>query len=574
MKKRKLIILLVSLFSLIAIVGCGSGDSETVKTPPIEDEDEFSVPDEFQTPITPPFSTVKLNAYEGENYIFDNDVTNENGSVCYEIFVRSFYDSDGDSIGDFNGITLKLPYLQELGIKTLWLMPIMPSPSYHGYDVIDYYDVNPEYGTMEDFEHLLSESKKYNIDIMIDIVFNHSSTKNPWFTQSYEDYINGNDSEDSKADWYCWTNKYQTGYSIYTGSKGIYYESRFDHSMPDLNTKNEAVRAEMIKILKYWCEKGVDGFRFDAVKYFDYSNTSYNVEFMTMLHDEVVKDYPNTYFVGECWDTINVINDYYKSTFESFFAFGSSLDANGDATILGQVKTLNKANSFASMIEQREKIMKLNNPNAYSSYFLANHDMDRASKSLTGENAKLAASLLMLLPGTPYMYYGEEICIQGVRKTAPDDASDARRRLAMIWSKDDKTGECGFPEPHRTDLIANNPQVELGVLDQMATDYSVWNHYKKAIQIRNKYPFIKNSVFVNLTPEIVTNYDNVLAYKLVYGDQWIVVIHNFENINAEVDVTKLGVSRIADEISVAKLTPELNGNILKIGKMSTVVLVG
>ena len=523
-----------------------------------------------QTP-PPLFETVQLKAYEEENYKFDSSVTNANGSVCYEIFVRSFYDTNNDGIGDFNGVTAKLPYLKDLGVKTLWLMPIMPSPSYHGYDVADYYDVNPDYGTMSDFDNLLAEAKKYNIDIMIDIVFNHSSTQNPWFKQSYEDYVSNNTSLDSKADWYCWIDHYQTGYSIYTGSKGIYYESRFDHSMPDLNTQNEAVRAEMLKILKYWVEKGVDGFRFDAVKYFDFNNTKYNVEFMTYLHDEIVKDYPGIYFVGECWDGITVINDYYKSTFESFFTFGSSLDGNGDASIVGQVKTLTSANSFASTIENRERIMKENNPNAYSSYFLSNHDMDRASNSLTNENAKLAASLYLLLPGTPYMYYGEEIELMGKRKTAPEDASDARRRLPMIWSMTDKNGECGFPEPHRVDLMTNE-QVKLGVAEQMDKNYSLWNHYKKVIEIRNKYPFIKNSVFTNMTKQIDTKLDNILAYELSYGDESIIVIHNFENANASVDLSKIGVSSILDEVSVSRQYPELSNNILKIGKWSTVIL--
>lgn len=523
-----------------------------------------------QTP-PPLFETVQLKAYEEENYKFDSSVTNANGSVCYEIFVRSFYDTNNDGIGDFNGVTAKLPYLKELGVKTLWLMPIMPSPSYHGYDVADYYGVNPDYGTMSDFDNLLAEAKKHNIDIMIDIVFNHSSTQNPWFRQSYEDYINNNTSLDSKADWYCWIDHYQTGYSIYSGSKGIYYESRFDHSMPDLNTQNEAVRAEMLKILKYWVEKGVDGFRFDAVKYFDFNNTKYNVEFMTYLHDEIVKDYPGIYFVGECWDGITVINEYYKSTFESFFTFGSSLDGNGDASIVGQVKTLTSANSFASTIENRERIMKENNPNAYSSYFLSNHDMDRASNSLTNENAKLAASLYLLLPGTPYMYYGEEIELMGKRKTAPEDASDARRRLPMIWSMTDKNGECGFPEPHRTDLM-NNEQVKLGVAEQMDKNFSLWNHYKKVIEIRNKYPFIKNSVFTNMTKQIDTKLDNILAYELSYGDESIIVIHNFENANASVDLSKIGVSSILDEVSVSRQYPELSNNVLKIGKWSTVIL--
>ena len=523
-----------------------------------------------QTP-PPLFETVQLKAYEEENYKFDSSVTNANGSVCYEIFVRSFYDTNNDGIGDFNGVTAKLPYLKDLGVKTLWLMPIMPSPSYHGYDVADYYGVNPDYGTMSDFDNLLAEAKKYNIDIMIDIVFNHSSTQNPWFRQSYEDYVSNNTSLDSKADWYCWIDHYQTGYSIYTGSKGIYYESRFDHSMPDLNTQNEAVRAEMLKILKYWVEKGVDGFRFDAVKYFDFNNTKYNVEFMTYLHDEIVKDYPGIYFVGECWDGITVINDYYKSTFESFFTFGSSLDGNGDASIVGQVKTLTSANSFASTIENRERIMKENNPNAYSSYFLSNHDMDRASNSLTNENAKLAASLYLLLPGTPYMYYGEEIELMGKRKTAPEDASDARRRLPMIWSMTDKNGECGFPEPHRVDLMTNE-QVKLGVAEQIDKNYSLWNHYKKVIEIRNKYPFIKNSVFTNMTKQIDTKLDNILAYELSYGDESIIVIHNFENANASVDLSKIGVSSILDEVSVSRQYPELSNNILKIGKWSTVIL--
>ena len=564
MKKRKLILTLVSLFSLFAIFAC----EENVKTNNNSDFEDFE-----QAGQTPPplFETVQLKAYEEENYKFDSSVTNANGSVCYEIFVRSFYDTNNDGIGDFNGVTAKLPYLKDLGVKTLWLMPIMPSPSYHGYDVADYYGVNPDYGTMSDFDNLLAEAKKYNIDIMIDIVFNHSSTQNPWFKQSYEDYINNNTSLDSKADWYCWIDHYQTGYSIYSGSKGIYYESRFDHSMPDLNTQNEAVRAEMLKILKYWVEKGVDGFRFDAVKYFDFNNTKYNVEFMTYLHDEIVKDYPGIYFVGECWDGITVINDYYKSTFESFFTFGSSLDGNGDASIVGQVKTLTSANSFASTIENRERIMKENNPNAYSSYFLSNHDMDRASNSLTNENAKLAASLYLLLPGTPYMYYGEEIELMGKRKTAPEDASDARRRLPMIWSMTDKNGECGFPEPHRVDLMTNE-QVKLGVSEQMDKNYSLWNHYKKVIEIRNKYPFIKNSVFTNMTKQIDTKLDNILAYELSYGDESIIVIHNFENANASVDLSKIGVSSILDEVSVSRQYPELSNNILKIGKWSTVIL--
>ena len=197
--------------------------------------------------------------------------------------------------------------------------------------------------------------------------------------------------------------------------------------------------------------------------------------------------------------------------------------------------------------------------------------MDRSSKSFTGDNAKMAASLLMLLPGTPYMYYGEEIELMGIRQTSPEDASDARRRLPMIWSKTDKVGECKFPELNRPDLM-NNKQVEFGANDLLNEDYSLVNHYKKAIQIRNKYPFIKNSVFTNKTPDLNTKYSSVLAYELSYGEESIIVIHNFSLVNVELDVSKFKVSKIADEISVSRLVPELNGNTLKIGTMSTVVL--
>lgn len=561
MKKRKLISILFSLFSLCVVCSCteeGSGF-----------EDDFS---DFEEPSLPAVNTITLNEYKEDNYQFDMSVNNEFGSVAYEIFVRSFYDTDGDGIGDLNGVKAKLPYLKDLGVKTLWLMPIMPSPTYHGYDVTDYYAINPDYGTMDDFLGLIEEAEKNNIDIMIDIVFNHSSTKHPWFIKSYEDYVNNNTSPDSLADWYNWQNSYGTGYSIYSGSNGVYYESRFDYSMPDFNTSNEAVRQEMVNILKYWALKGVKGFRFDAVKYYQMNDTLYNVEFLSYLHDEVKKEFPDVYFVGECWDNIEVINSYYKSSFESFFNFPSSLDGRGDATILSQVKNLTSSNVFGNLIENRERLIKENNPNAYSSYFLSNHDMDRASKNLTNEHAKMAASLTYLMPGMPFMYYGEEIGLKGVRNTSPEDSSDVRRRLPMIWSSTDKIGECDFPEKTRPDLM-NNSQVSLGVEDLINTNYSLLNHYKKVIEIRNKYPFIKDSIFINKTEQLNTTYKNVLAYELSYNGSSIIIIHNFHSVNVEVDVKAFGNRVIADEISVSRLIPELSGDKLKLGKLSTVILV-
>ena len=558
MKKRKIIVILFSLFSLLSMVACNT-----------EAPDDF---DDFEEPSQTVINTINLNEYESDNYLFDNSISNENGSVSYEVFVRSFYDSNNDGIGDLNGVKAKLPYFKDLGIKTLWLMPIMPSPTYHGYDVTDYYDINSDYGTMADFEALTTEAEKYNIDIMIDIVFNHSSTSHPWFKQSYQDYIDNNSLADSKADWYCWSDTRKNQYYSYASNSSIFYEARFDYTMPDFNTKNEAVRSEMVNILNFWVSKGVKGFRFDAVKYYEYENVAYNTEFLTFIRDSVVNEHPGIYFVGECWDNIGIINNYYKSTFDSFFKFNASIEGRGDESLISQAKGLSSSMSFGAAIERQEKLMKENNPNGYSSYFISNHDMDRAAKSLEGNNAKIAASLTYLLPGTPFIYYGEEICMKGERKTSPDDASDVRRRLPMVWSSKDKTGECQFPEASRPDLNKNNTQVTLGATDAQATNYSVWNHYKKVIQIRNKYPFIKQSIFTNRTQDIVTNYDNVLAYELSYNDESIIIIHNFKGVNVEIDVSKLGITKIADEISVSKLTPELANNKLKLGRQSTVIL--
>ena len=205
-----------------------------------------------------------------------------------------------------------------------------------------------------------------------------------------------------------------------------------------------------------------------------------------------------------------------------------------------------------------------------SSSFLSNHDMDRASNSLTGYYAKLAASLTYLMPGTPYMYYGEEIMLMGKRNTTPDDLSDARRRLPMIWDSTNSDGQCGFPEPNRTDLMEYE-QVKDGVKQAMEEEYSVWNHYKKVINIRNKYPFIKNSIFTNLTSNINQEHDNVLAYKLSLGDEYIIVIHNFEKVNVEIDVS-LFATAIVDEASASRLIPELENGKLRLGSNSTVIL--
>lgn len=549
---------------LLAISACSTPSSSEEPSSSCNDMwCDVSEDDDDSSEYVPPI--VDMQVDNATSYPLEN-VSVENGSMSYEVFVRSFYDSDNDGIGDFKGLESKIPYLKSLGINNIWLMPINPSPTYHGYDVKDYYAVNPQFGTMNDFKDLLNTAHNNGMKIIIDMVLNHSSKQHPWLAESYEDAINGYTGEDSKADWYVWSEKGRTGYHSYGN---LHYEGQFDSSMPDLNYDSPTLKKELENVIKFWAgEVGVDGFRLDAVKYFYMNRTSKNVEVLTWIKQTGCSVNPDFYLVGECWDSIEIIENYYASECDSFFKFNSSLEGIGAETILGQVKRTMRSNSFGEAIEKREKTIKDKNPNAYYSYFLANHDMDRASTSFKDINAKMAASLLCLMPGTPYMYYGEEIGLKGIRKS--NDHSDARRRLSMVWSQEDKTGECDFPESNRQDLN-NNEQVELGVNDLENDGFSLLNHYKKAANVRNKYPFMKHGVFKNRCPDLNTLDEHVLAYEISYEGESIVIIHNFNDYNVEVDISDIG-NTIDSQINTGHYVPEINNGKLKLGMYSTVVI--
>lgn len=229
-------------------------------------------------------------------------------AIFYEIFVRSFYDSNGDGNGDFNGITAKLDTLNDgdpatdtdLGITAIWLMPIFPSPSYHGYDVTDYYAVNPQYGTMEDFNHLLRECHDRGIRVIIDLVLNHTSSQNPWFIQSNENM------QSAYRDWYVWSaeDPGPDAPGWWPGLTGFYY-AYFDAGMPDLNYHNPAVTEEVTRMLNFWLKEiGVDGFRIDAAKHlFEEGNKRENVPETYAWFEEFYRTYkainPQSYIVGE-----------------------------------------------------------------------------------------------------------------------------------------------------------------------------------------------------------------------------------------------------------------------------------
>ncbi len=217
-------------------------------------------------------------------------------AVFYEIFVRSYNDSNADGIGDFNGITQKLDYLQSLGVTAIWLMPIHPSPSYHGYDVLNYYAVNPQYGSLGDFKRLLSEAHSRGMRIIIDLVLNHTSSQHPWFVEA-------NSNPQSKyRDWYVWSETDQ-GNGWHAGKSG-YYFGLFSEVMPDLNYRNPEVTAQMEKMARFWLnEVGIDGFRLDAAKHLieengKTENTTATHEWLKGFYGAYKADKPEAYAVG------------------------------------------------------------------------------------------------------------------------------------------------------------------------------------------------------------------------------------------------------------------------------------
>ncbi|MDE6129671.1 MAG: glycosidase, partial [Lachnospiraceae bacterium] len=247
----------------------------------------------------------------------DVQVIDDNYRTWYEIFVYSFCDSDGDQIGDLQGVISKLDYIADLGFNGIWLMPIMPSDTYHKYDVKDYMSIDEAYGTMEDFDELAAECDKRGIKLIIDLVLNHTSSSHPWFVAAC-DYLKGlEEGEEASADecpyyeYYNFVKGDPSSNNWYqVGNTDYYYEGVFWSEMPDVNFECQALREEFEAIMKFWLDKGAGGFRLDAVKEFYSGATGRNVEVLTWVNDYVKSVKPDAYMVGEAWDGLSTYAQY------------------------------------------------------------------------------------------------------------------------------------------------------------------------------------------------------------------------------------------------------------------------
>ncbi len=447
-------------------------------------------------------------------------MTRASEDVYYEIFVRSFADSDNDGIGDLNGVRENLDYLDSLGITAIWLMPIHPSPSYHGYDVTDYYGIHEDYGTMADFEALVDEANDKGIDIIIDLVVNHTSDLHPW-------YVNAKSSTDSEyRDWYKFPEGSNEGYASFGGG------------MRDLNYDNPAVDQEMKNIMAFYIEKGVHGFRLDAVtKLFESDHVNPDIDGALLIRgwQQYIETLdPNAYIISEAWYA-----DYYD--YADFYIGSKSLfDFNLRDEIIDRVLG-NSTYLFVNRIMTMYEMYETYRPDFMNGIIIGNHDLDRIA-SLGGfdgyhslERLKLAASIQMTLPGNPFIYYGEEIAMKGYRDYTNDGFTkpgydgtvyDEVRRTPFIWGSDD------YQTSWYTDDQNNDT---MDVETQMQDSASLWTHYQTMIALRRENPAL---MYGNDITPYVDNSSAIQGFVRHYHDgsyeQAILVIHNMYNIEQTV----------------------------------------
>lgn len=503
-------------------------------------------------------------------------------SVVYQIYPRSFKDSNGDGIGDLCGIIEKLPYLEELGIDVIWLSPVYDSPNDdNGYDIRDYQKIMEEFGTMEDFECLIETAHKHNIKILMDLVVNHTSDEHRWFVESkkgkdnpYYDYYIWKDGKDGNPP-NNWGSVFSGSAWQYSEENGQYYLHLFSKKQPDLNWENEKVRKEVYDMMTWWLEKGVDGFRMDVISmiskdqrfpdgekgegklYGDFGKYSVNGprvhEFLKEMRNEVLDKF-DTMTVGETAGvTIEEAMHYASedgSELNMVFQFEhTDLDADSISKwnrkkmpIVEMKKTLSKW-----QVELEGK--------AWNSLYWCNHDQPRVVSRLGDDkeyrelSAKMIATSIHMMKGTPYIYQGEELGMTNVNFPSIDEIRDIESinayhemsdngiytkeemlefirykgrdnaRTPMQW---DNSKYAGFStnEPW---IMVNPNYVEINVKEQMSRENSVFHYYKRLIQLRKEHKIIVYGTYELLLPE----HEQLFVYKRKLEGQQLLCVCNF-----------------------------------------------
>jgi len=511
-------------------------------------------------------------------------------AIIYEVYPRSFQDSNGDGVGDMNGITSRLDYLKDLGVDAIWITPMYPSPQVDfGYDIADYESFDPQYGTMADFDRLMSEAKKRNIRIIMDYVANHTSDQNPWFLESRSSRTN------PKRDWYIWRdgkgpgqppNNWQSwfGHSAWTYDQkiGQWYYHYFYVQQPDLNWRNPEVRKAMYDVMRFWLDRGAAGFRMDAVsRLFEDPN----------LHDDPILPGKNAFgdpnIQHKYTDDLPEVHDVLREmrNLVDRYAGNPVLISEADEPNIRDLDKMYGANDDEVQLPMDFQIADVNtlsatrfrellddvefNPLKGQPYFFfSNHDQartwDRYGDGIHNDQiAKLMATLLLTTHCTPQMYYGEEI---GMRTTVPTRIEDVKDPVGRTgWPKDkgrdgertpmqwDDSKNAGFSTASKTWLPVPPSAAQYNVANEQADPNSIFNFYKHVIALRRDLPALRDGSYVAVN----RNDPNVLAYlRTANGSAPVLVALNMSAQEQTVNFSLRGFGVQGNKLHLLLTAPE------------------
>lgn len=488
-------------------------------------------------------------------------------SIVYQIYPRSFMDSNNDGIGDLQGIIQKIPYLEGLGINAIWLSPIYPSPQKDfGYDVADYCNIDKVYGNLSDFDELLALCHKKGMKVMMDYIPNHTSSEHSWFKESRKSISN------SKRDWYIWASPKEDGtppnnwISVFGGSSweydevtGQYYLHTFDSHQPDLNWRNPQVQKAMFDVLRFWMDRGVDGFRVDAPYHMfkdpllrdEPQNPNYQFGLHSMydsllhvytswLHEsffmmkqlvEVLKEHKDKFMVAESWGTIDDLLLFYKTVgWKWYQPFNFSL-----------ITLPWTAEVHKEYIDRYDKIL---GEHYLPSWVLGNHDKHRVATRIGKKQARIAAMLQLTLRGLPFIYYGEELGMTNtriLRKKVKDpyeikspglNLGRDPERTPMQWNESENAGFTK-DEPW---LPVNKFYKKNNAENEKTDPYSFYNLYKKLIILDKNNTAIREGEY---TP-VRLPAKNVYAFLRETKGEKVLVLLNFSRKTKELKMKLKG----------------------------------
>lgn len=482
-----------------------------------------------------------------------------NDVVFYEVFVRSFSDSRsgdraGDGIGDIQGLIDRLDYLNDgdpattadLGIGGLWLMPVTESPSYHGYDVVDYRTIERDYGTNEDFQRLLKACHDRGIKVIIDLVMNHTSSRHPAFIASA-------DPQSPMRDWYIWSET-DPGYKGPWNQRvwhrheptGWFYYGLFSADMPDVNYGSKAASDAMLDVVRFWLtgedRAAIDGFRLDAIRHLieegrRQDNTTATHRWLREFRTFYTELAPQALCIGEVWSSTEAASSYVGDQLDMCFEFDLA------AAMMDAART----QDAARVAEAQAKVLKWYPPNQYGR-FLTNHDQPRVATQLKNDPRAMraAAAMLLLGPGVPFIYYGEEIGMYG-------DKPDPDIRTPMQWTADD---HAGFSEARPWRRV-NTGFGRVNVAAQAEDADSILSAYRNLIRLRNSSPALRSGAYV----PVDSGHRSVYSFlRRGEGDQeWALVIINL----GDKSVTDYGLagarSPLREQVAVQDLLASARG---------------